>query len=132
MNQILHIFKKDARRHWPEILISIALLALFTRHELHPWQNSNAFSSLSPYFFILATRPLLCTLSACVVVGEPHQKLWPALINCCLHSLSRDRNRLVSHENPFQRHGKSAGSRRAFPGLPSLGICRCGTRLAVR
>src|ERR1700674_297743 len=54
MNQILHIFKKDARRHWPEILISVALLALFTRHELHPWQNTNAFSSLSPYFFILA------------------------------------------------------------------------------
>jgi hypothetical protein len=56
MNQILHIFKKDARRHWPEILISLALLALFTRHELHPWQNSNALSSLSPYFFILAGR----------------------------------------------------------------------------
>jgi hypothetical protein len=54
MNQILHIFKKDARRHWPEILISLALLGLFTRHELHPWQNSNAFSSFSPYFFILA------------------------------------------------------------------------------
>ena len=56
MNQILHIFKKDAHRHWPEILISLALLAFFTRHELHPWQNSNAFSSLSPYFFILAGR----------------------------------------------------------------------------
>jgi hypothetical protein len=56
MNQILHIFKKDAHRHWPEILLSLALLALFTRHELHPWQNSNAFSSLSPYFFILAGR----------------------------------------------------------------------------
>jgi hypothetical protein len=56
MNQILYIFKKDAHRHWPEILISLALLALFTRHELHPWQNSNAFSSLSPYFFILAGR----------------------------------------------------------------------------
>src|SRR6266550_1977942 len=56
MNQILHIFKKDARRHWPEILISLALLALFTRRELHPWKNLNAFSSLSPYFFILAGR----------------------------------------------------------------------------
>jgi hypothetical protein len=56
MHQILHVFKKDARRHWPEILISLSLLALFTRHELHPWQNSNAFSSLSPYFFILAGR----------------------------------------------------------------------------
>jgi hypothetical protein len=35
MNQFLHIFKKDVRRHWPEILISFALLALFTRRELH-------------------------------------------------------------------------------------------------
>jgi hypothetical protein len=56
MNQILHILKKDAHRHWPEILISLVLLALFTRHEHHPWQNSNAFSSFSPYFFILAGR----------------------------------------------------------------------------
>lgn len=31
MIQILNIFKKDARRHWPEILISFALMALFTR-----------------------------------------------------------------------------------------------------
>jgi hypothetical protein len=53
MNQTLHIFKKDVRRHWPEILISLALLGLFTRHELHPWQNSSAFSSFNPYLFIL-------------------------------------------------------------------------------
>src|SRR5437016_7716645 len=56
MNQILHIFKKDAQRHWPEILVSLALLTLFTRHQLHPWQNLNALSSLSPFFFILAGR----------------------------------------------------------------------------
>src|SRR6267143_156173 len=56
MNQILHIFRKDVRRHWPEILISLALLALFTRHQLHPWQNSNAFSSISPLFYLLAGR----------------------------------------------------------------------------
>ena len=49
--QILHIFKKDARRHWPEILISLALMALFTCRELHPWQSQNDFSTLSPYFF---------------------------------------------------------------------------------
>jgi hypothetical protein len=51
MDQILHIFKKDARRHWPEIVISLALLALFTRHELHPWQNSREVDSLSLFFF---------------------------------------------------------------------------------
>jgi hypothetical protein len=39
MNQILHIFKKDFRSRWPEILISLALLALYTRGELHPWRE---------------------------------------------------------------------------------------------
>src|SRR5215467_6351806 len=68
MTQILHIFRKDIRRHWPEILISLALLALFTRHELSPWQNSaelSAFSSVSPFFFALSGRyiPFFLALS---------------------------------------------------------------------
>ena len=29
MRQILHIFKKDIRRHWPEILVSLAFLGLY-------------------------------------------------------------------------------------------------------
>jgi hypothetical protein len=29
MQQILHIFKKDIRRHWPEILISLVLLGVY-------------------------------------------------------------------------------------------------------
>src|ERR1700687_1582919 len=56
MNQILHIFKKDARRHWPEIVISLALMAFFTYQELHPWQFSDTYSS--PFFFILADRDI--------------------------------------------------------------------------
>jgi hypothetical protein len=31
MKQILHIFRKDVRRHWPEILIGLVLVALFTQ-----------------------------------------------------------------------------------------------------
>jgi hypothetical protein len=54
MDQILHIFKKDVRRHWPEILISLALLALFTRHELNPWEHTKEASAISPLFFLLA------------------------------------------------------------------------------
>jgi len=34
MNQIPHIFKKDLRRHYPEILMFLILLALYTRREL--------------------------------------------------------------------------------------------------
>jgi len=37
MKQILHIFQKDARRHWPEILVSLLLLALFVHYQLNPW-----------------------------------------------------------------------------------------------
>ena len=54
MDQILPIFKKDARRHWPEILISLALLALFTRHELNPWEHLDRAASISPFFFLLS------------------------------------------------------------------------------
>ncbi len=36
MQQILHIFKKDIRRHWLEILISLALLGLYARIMTRP------------------------------------------------------------------------------------------------
>jgi hypothetical protein len=72
MDQILHIFKKDARRHWPEILISLALLALFTRHELAPWEHSNEASSISPLFFLLSLgsyiTPLLVSFWAFLII----------------------------------------------------------------
>lgn len=56
MNQILHIFKKDLRRHYPEILISLALLALFTRNQLHIWQKfADGYTyTASPYFLFFA------------------------------------------------------------------------------
>jgi hypothetical protein len=54
MIQFLHIFKKDVRRRWPEILISFALLALFTRRELHLWRSPLESASISPFFFVLS------------------------------------------------------------------------------
>src|SRR5215467_2139358 len=55
MDQILHIFKKDIRRHWPEILISLALLTLYTNRALHPWTNllDSYLLSRSFYFFVV-------------------------------------------------------------------------------
>jgi hypothetical protein len=49
MNQILRIFKKDIRRHWPEILVSLALLALYARGDLHPWREFSGQNAL-PFF----------------------------------------------------------------------------------
>ena len=58
MDQILHILKKDVRRHWPEILISLAVLALYTHRELQPWRNAFEVEAISrsPLFYILSER----------------------------------------------------------------------------
>lgn len=37
MSQILNIFQKDARHHWPEILVSISLLITFVAEQPHKW-----------------------------------------------------------------------------------------------
>ena len=72
MDQILHIFKKDARRHWLEILISLALLALFTRHELNPWEHPNGGGSISPFFLLVSwggyITPVLVIFWAFIIV----------------------------------------------------------------
>ena len=37
MSQIFHTFRKDARRHWVEILVSLLLLAVYTWQEPRTW-----------------------------------------------------------------------------------------------
>src|SRR5580704_2331667 len=37
MSQILHIFRKDARHRWPEILISLALLVVYATLQPRTW-----------------------------------------------------------------------------------------------
>lgn len=58
MSQILHIFKKDTRHLWPEILISLALTVAFVRVSMAVWSNSNRFDN--PLLSIVAG--LLTTL----------------------------------------------------------------------
>jgi len=62
MDQILHIFKKDARRHWPEILVSLALLALFTRHELNPWPGRREMYGFSFFALLYSGRIIIPAL----------------------------------------------------------------------
>jgi hypothetical protein len=45
MNQTLHIFKKDARRLWLEILVSLALVAGFVLTMPYKWPNPNGSHS---------------------------------------------------------------------------------------
>jgi len=37
MGQIIHVFRKDVRRHWPEIVLSIAILIAFALDEPSQW-----------------------------------------------------------------------------------------------
>jgi hypothetical protein len=45
LRQILHIFSKDARRFWPEILVSLVILAAFVRVYPVNWVPQDAFHS---------------------------------------------------------------------------------------
>lgn len=46
MSQVLHIFKKDARHLWPEVLASLVLTAIFTKIYPHTWANQYDVSRL--------------------------------------------------------------------------------------
>jgi len=39
MSQVLHIFRKDVRHHWPEILLSLALLVTFAAEQPRSWTH---------------------------------------------------------------------------------------------
>src|SRR6266481_8604044 len=74
MHQILHIFRKDARRHWPEILVSLVLIAVFVWYQPRKWTGQ-----VIPIRFVaglLDILPVLLVLSwtfliARLVQGEP-------------------------------------------------------------
>jgi hypothetical protein len=40
LNQAFHIFRKDARHHWPEILLCQAALVVYCWHEVATWYES--------------------------------------------------------------------------------------------
>ena len=52
MFQILHIFRKDARRHWLEILASLVLLGAYANHVLHPWPREARGMYLGRFFWM--------------------------------------------------------------------------------
>jgi uncharacterized membrane protein len=73
MKQILHIFTKDARRFWPEILISLAITA--------------AYICIGPHLWISATDDrsrLLTNLAGLLVVLLPVS--WWILISRVIHA----------------------------------------------
>jgi hypothetical protein len=74
MSQILHIFRKDVRHHWPEILLSLALLVSFTIEQPRAWTHQTLDSrflsgliNFLPVFMVLSWVFLIIRL----VQGEP-------------------------------------------------------------
>lgn len=46
MRQVLHIFRKDVRHHWPEIVVSLALVLAYAHYEVRSWQMPGGFVAL--------------------------------------------------------------------------------------
>jgi hypothetical protein len=46
MSQVLHIFKKDARHFWPEVLATLVVTALFVKTYPHTWATGYQISRL--------------------------------------------------------------------------------------
>jgi hypothetical protein len=46
MNQILHIFRKDVRRHWPDIVVALAVLAAYAWHQTGEWHPRDITSQM--------------------------------------------------------------------------------------
>jgi hypothetical protein len=61
MKQIVHIFRKDLRHHWPEVLVSLALLIGYTWDEPSRWLADREMMEESRLHSIL-TGPLLVLL----------------------------------------------------------------------
>jgi hypothetical protein len=75
MNEILHIFRKDVRRHWPEILIGLVLMGLYAKVTLkEPSEQSMATSMNFLRISATSVPPLLVFfwvfLAVRVVQGE--------------------------------------------------------------
>jgi len=66
MSQILHIFRKDVRHFWIEILASLVLLVAYTWKTIHGWSAQPEFPGLSDILWQWVT-PLL-PISWCFLV----------------------------------------------------------------
>ncbi|MGD0628692.1 MAG: hypothetical protein ABR987_05040 [Terracidiphilus sp.] len=94
MNQTLHIFKKDARRLWPEILISLALTAGLVLTVPYKWANLN--SSQSNYLGSSVAQLLAFFVELLVPVS------WWLLIARAIHSESLVGDRQFWITRPYE------------------------------
>ena len=82
MNQVLHIFLKDARRFWPESLISLALVAAFAIIYPHQWRDIDSMHHAVRFNF--AVGGIMGILAQVLVVLVPIS--WWLLISRVIHA----------------------------------------------
>ena len=66
MSQTLHILRKDIRHHWPEVLVSLLLLAAFVWNESAEWSGNFASFGLLQILFSFVNT--LLPLSWCLMI----------------------------------------------------------------
>jgi hypothetical protein len=101
MNQIIHILRKDLRRHWIEILASLAVLAMYTWHAPEQWtpgQHALGFGGSSVFFLFLSG--LASTLSEMLPVLL--MASWCFLIVRVVHSEKLVGDRLFWVTRPYE------------------------------
>jgi hypothetical protein len=75
MHQILHIFRKDVRHHWPDILLALGILAAYAWNQPGEWHPRDPRSQIS-HEMILRYLPFMVMLAwsfliARAVLTEP-------------------------------------------------------------
>jgi hypothetical protein len=70
MSQILHIFRKDVRHHWPEILLSFALLGVYAWLEPRKWvpEGAGAAGEFPLLILIGKALPWLIPIAWCLLI----------------------------------------------------------------
>ena len=68
MKQIVHIFKKDVRHHWPEIVLSLVALALYIWNEPRQWLPNYDYLGDRTRNYITGTIDVGVVLSWCVLI----------------------------------------------------------------
>jgi len=98
MKQALHIFAKDARRFWPEIVVSLAITALFARIYPNQWLNQSQLYAVSGWGFAgpQGLQLLATVLTVLVPVG------WWLLIARVIHGESLVGDRQFWLTRPYE------------------------------
>jgi hypothetical protein len=74
MDQIVHIFRKDVRRHWREILLSLGILALFAWNEPSKWMPRPSRESIFRAMFSGWLAPMVAISWLFLILRVVHEE----------------------------------------------------------